>query len=113
LDREGVRLLHMRDFAHSTGEFSSWKADEPRRQRLIANVAKIIKRRTHRDFSISFFLDPFRAVEQSYLLTELVAPLYVIAAGRRFHGHESGLPKDMVERPASTFSRRAISIKGN
>src|SRR6476469_175224 len=29
LDREGLHCFHMKDFAHSRGEFESWKNDEP------------------------------------------------------------------------------------
>ncbi len=33
-DREGVTGLHMRDFAHSIGEYAGWKDDGDRRKQF-------------------------------------------------------------------------------
>lgn len=45
LTREGIETFHMKDFAHSTGEFECWKHDRRRRDRLMTSLINIVKRR--------------------------------------------------------------------
>lgn len=80
LDREGVTALHMKEFAHSTGEFKAWKGDENRRRTFLADLARVIKRRTNRDFSISVFMDAYRAINSTYQFEEHVGNPYAFAA---------------------------------
>jgi enamine deaminase RidA (YjgF/YER057c/UK114 family) len=40
----GVRYFHMREFAHSVGEFSSWKGHEKKRQEFLAKLLDLIVR---------------------------------------------------------------------
>ena len=77
-DREGVSGLHMKDFAHSRREFEGWKCDEPRRQRFLGDLAKIIHHHTNREFSHTMFLDGYRAVNEQYELREHVGSPYAI-----------------------------------
>lgn len=93
VDKEGVSALHMNDLAHSVHEFADWKGDEPRRQRFLAALAKIIKKRTHREFSCSVFLDGYRAVNACYELQETIGRPYVFAAWRAIDQAESWLKK--------------------
>lgn len=77
-DHEGVSGLHMKDFAHSRGEFQGWAGDETRRQRFLADLAAAIHRHTNRDFSCSLFLDGYRAVDEQYKFHEHVGHPYMI-----------------------------------
>src|SRR5215831_17772262 len=38
----GVSALHMREFAHSRGEFSSWKGNETKRRHFLGRLITII-----------------------------------------------------------------------
>ena len=38
LDDFGVQALHMREFAHSVGEFTEWKNDEPKRRDFLKRL---------------------------------------------------------------------------
>ncbi len=79
-EREGVSALHMKDFAHSTGEYSAWKGDEGRRQRFLSDLVKTVRRHTNRDFSQSAFLDGYRAADKKYEFHERVGHPYAICA---------------------------------
>jgi Protein of unknown function (DUF3800) len=45
LDREKISSFHMKDYAHSRGEFESWKKDEKRRREFLRRIIAIISRR--------------------------------------------------------------------
>jgi hypothetical protein len=34
LQDSGIRIFHMKEFAHSTGEFKNWKPEEEKRRKL-------------------------------------------------------------------------------
>ena len=44
LSEFGVAWLHMKDFAHSTGEFAGWDADEPKRQAFLGALVAVLLR---------------------------------------------------------------------
>jgi hypothetical protein len=56
----GVAELHMRDYAHSTGEYSAWKGDEPRRRAFMARLLKVIARVKPRILGAAMALEPWR-----------------------------------------------------
>ena len=39
----GVTELHMRDFAHSTGQYKLWKGDEPKRAEFLRRLTALAK----------------------------------------------------------------------
>ncbi len=45
LDKYKISALHMKEFAHSTGEFKDWKGDEAKRRQFVERVIDIISRR--------------------------------------------------------------------
>jgi hypothetical protein len=45
LDKYKISALHMKDFAHSNGEFAEWKGDEAKRRQFIERVIDILARR--------------------------------------------------------------------
>ena len=44
LSEFGVAWLHMKDFAHSTGEFAGWDANEPKRQAFLGALVAVLLR---------------------------------------------------------------------
>jgi hypothetical protein len=51
LAQDGLSYFHTVDFAQSTGQFKEdWKANEPRRQRLLADLMDIIRKHAFRRF---------------------------------------------------------------
>jgi hypothetical protein len=74
LNKFGVTSLHMKNFAHSSGEFSDWKGNEAKRRdflrQLIANIAV----RVRHSFSSAVLLDDWREVNEHYYLEELIKP---------------------------------------
>lgn len=82
LKDEGLQAFHMKDFAHSNREFSSWKGDERRRQNFLARVIGIISRRTR--FTVGILLDrnayaqvAHRAIYADFYVNEYTACAYL------------------------------------
>lgn len=95
----GVSSLHMRDFAHSRGEFASWKGQEVRRKEFLARLVGIISRRVRRGFGATIYLDAYRnAVSGLSRPARFKTPYAVcaLAGMRMIHSwaEEYGIPKD-------------------
>jgi len=54
--------FHMRDFAHSCGQFSTWKGQEEERRMLIAGLLRIIERTGAIPIGIAVSLDAFESL---------------------------------------------------
>lgn len=76
----GVSALHMRDFAHSRREFTSWKGDEHKRRRFLGRLISIIRVRVQHSFASAVRMDEYRKVDAKYCLSEFSKP-YALAAG--------------------------------
>lgn len=74
-----VNSLHMRDFAHSKGEYVTWKGDEKRRREFLSRLIGTIKIRVHHSFACSVLMDEYRKVDGKYKLHEVISP-YTLAA---------------------------------
>lgn len=74
LDAYGVSQLHMKEFAHSVGDFASWKGDEPRRQSFVKRLANVIKTRARYSVVSCVMLDHYRKVDEIYPLHEMNKP---------------------------------------
>jgi hypothetical protein len=74
LDAFGVSAFHMRDFAHSLREFSSWRNDEPKRRRFLSGLINVIE--SHVDYvaASSVSMTDYRAVNDKYYLQEFMKP---------------------------------------
>jgi hypothetical protein len=70
-----VSRLHMREYAHSIGEFSSWRDDKKKRGRFLERLVSIIKTRTLHGFVTSVMMDAYREVDRRYCLSETHRPL--------------------------------------
>ena len=79
LDDFGVPALHMKDFAHSQGDFKAWKGDEQRRRRFLSRLTNIISTRVRHSFGSAVVMGDYRKVDAKYKLREHSRP-YSIAA---------------------------------
>jgi len=75
----GVSSLHMKHFAHSVGEYSSWKGDENRRKDFLSRLIAITKIRAQHSFAIAVLMEDYWKVNAKYKLHEVITP-YTLAA---------------------------------
>lgn len=78
LQDAGVSALHMKDFAHSRKEFTSWKADEPRRAAFLSRLAEIIKRHTLKHVAVTLFVDVYDKLNAKATVRERLGGPYVL-----------------------------------
>jgi len=71
----GVSSLHMRTFAHSRGEFSSWKGDENKRRAFLAALIRVIKRRVRHSFASSVYLVHYQEIDAIHHIRKVRSPL--------------------------------------
>jgi hypothetical protein len=74
-----VSTLHMREFAHSRGEFAGWKEDEAKRRRFLGRLIATIQIRMWHSFASAVMMDDYRKVDTKYRLSEFSRP-YSLAA---------------------------------
>src|ERR1700729_2721075 len=60
----GMGSLHMKHFAHSTGEYTSWKGDESRRRAFLSALIVVIKKRVRHSFVSSVYMPDYRAIDK-------------------------------------------------
>jgi hypothetical protein len=74
----GISALHMKDFAHSTGEFAPWKGEEKLRARFLGDLLRIIKEHVDNSFATAVYMRDYAEIDQEYCLREWAHP-YAIA----------------------------------
>lgn len=62
----GVSALHMREFAHSKGEYRGWKNDETLRARFIARLVNILKTRVLNSFASVVVMNDYEEAASQY-----------------------------------------------
>ena len=70
----GTASLHMKDYAHSTGEYRSWKGDEKLRARFLGDLIRIIRERVDDSFATGVHMHEYNAVNEQYKLREWAHP---------------------------------------
>jgi hypothetical protein len=76
LKQFGVSLFHMREFAHSRGEFARWKdhlkveSQKQERQYFLGQLVGHILLRARRSFAHSVLMRDYREVNKEYLLSD-------------------------------------------
>jgi hypothetical protein len=76
LQRFGISLFHMKEFAHSRGEFSKWKEHQAiesqrlERERFLRQLLAHIVLRVQHSFAHAVIMDDYRAVNEIYPLAE-------------------------------------------
>lgn len=74
LESFGLTELHMKKFAHSKGEYESFKWDEPRRRRLLNALMWIMEDCIEYSAAVSVYSDDYRYVDRHYQLSESMRP---------------------------------------
>ena len=74
LSKFGVSSLHMKNFAHSSGEFSEWKGNEAKRRDFLRQLIGNIVLRVRHSFASAVLLEDWREVNKYYYLEELIKP---------------------------------------
>jgi hypothetical protein len=68
LDDFGAKALHMRNFAHSRGEFCRWRNDERRRIEFLRRLIGIIRLRASHSFAISIWIRDYNRTDKIFKL---------------------------------------------
>jgi hypothetical protein len=71
----GVASLHMKDFAHSTGEFVGWKENKTKRRLFLSALIDILRPLVHASFACSVDLVEYRRVDELMRVRKLISPL--------------------------------------
>jgi hypothetical protein len=79
LARFGIKEFHMKDFAHSKGEFREWKDDKTRRDAFMEAITDVINRHTAHPVGATLPLDAFKWINQRYCFEEGLGAAYTTA----------------------------------
>jgi hypothetical protein len=74
----GVSALHMKEFAHSKGEFVSWKGDQPKRNLFMSRLVNVIRHNVRNSFAALVVLKDYVEMEEKYQGVDMRA--YSLAA---------------------------------
>ena len=80
----GITALHMKDYAHSTGEFTAWRGDNDKRRAFMVEIAGVIRNTRVQAFGSSLPLGLYRLFNQRYCLEEKIGAPYTMAAWLAF-----------------------------
>lgn len=78
--RYNVKYLHMKEFAHSTGEFATWKGDEKRRSDFLKALTNVIAQRVKRCQILYVPPAAYDAVNNKFKLDDVIAGTYSLCA---------------------------------
>ena len=73
----GVSSLHMKDFAHSTGEFKAWKMDEVKRRAFLSALVSVILRTARHSFATSLYIPDYLALDSIRSIRRIRSPLAI------------------------------------
>lgn len=79
LDVFGVSALHMKDFAHSKREFSSWWLNEPKRRRFLSALLETVENHIEYTVAAAVWIKDYNDADERYCLSEFMRP-YTIGA---------------------------------
>ena len=74
----GVSSLHMRDFAHSVGQFELWKGDEPRRAQFLSHLTSIVRRHTMKHVAVTLLISIYDQLNAKATVRERLGSPYVL-----------------------------------
>lgn len=78
LAKFGVSSLHMKDFAHSTGKYKTWKGDETKRRAFLSALIRIIQKTARHSFASSLYLPDYRAIDSAHNIRAVRTPLAIV-----------------------------------
>ncbi len=76
--KENVCEFHMKDFAHSTGEFVEWKGDEPRRIKFLKSLKAIMLGNTTASVGVCLFVEDYRRANSHFCVREFLGGPYSV-----------------------------------
>jgi hypothetical protein len=95
---EGVARFHMRDFAHSKGEFKGWPED--RRLSFIRQLVATMKK-VNKLFGVVVPICDFERANRKYMIEEIMYPPYPLAgwvcAQRVMRWHQKNYPQVPIQ----------------
>jgi hypothetical protein len=80
LTRFGVSELHMRDYAHSVGEFESWKGNVEKRADFMAQLGALIKGSDIQPIGATMPLSVYRLFNRYYCVQEALGAPHAFAS---------------------------------
>jgi hypothetical protein len=97
LKKYGVTALHMREFAHSKGEFEGWDKEPKKEKRafFIGELVTILQRLMRCSFACTLSLNDYRKNEGRYKIRKVASPLAI--AGLMAVGDLVAVAKDMQQ----------------
>lgn len=69
-----VTALHMKEFAHSKGEFEGWKCDQPKRRRFLNEMLWIIEDLVEYTAACGVRIDDYRYTDKYFKMSEFMRP---------------------------------------
>jgi hypothetical protein len=101
--------FHMTDFASGRGQYESWRADHDRRRAFVREAFVLLKRHTHKSFSVGVMVEALNEIRRHYAVPETSAYPYPIAALGVFK-----LAHDwLMKRPRDGDRHRFVFEKGD
>jgi hypothetical protein len=88
LKKFGVPSLHMKHFAHSIGEFESWKNDEPKRRAFLSELIRLIVKTARHSFATSLYLPDYHAIDTVHNIRSVRSPFALIGCTTLQHVRE-------------------------
>lgn len=70
LKNYGVPYFHMKEYAHSTNHYASWKGDHVKRAEFLDKLIRVTKRGILKAFSVSAMMQDFHRVNREYCVAE-------------------------------------------
>ena len=74
----GKSELHMKNFAHSVGEYVGWKNDEAPRKHFLKDLIGVIKENSDNSFAMALHMSDYAEVNSRYRLEDWAHP-YALA----------------------------------
>ena len=68
----GIGYFHMREYAHSVGQFNGWRGREGKRRTFLKKLISCLSGRVHKSFASAVLLKDYRDVDELYPLHEAV-----------------------------------------
>ena len=102
LDRDGLAYFHMKEYAHSTGIFTEWKGDEPRRRLLLGDLWDLIEEVNPLFCGAFIPLEYYRDALDGYQRKELVGSYFltyqscIAMAFTMFHMEDGDRVEEMI-----------------
>ncbi len=77
LRRYGVGALHMKHFAHSQGEFRSWKGDTVTRNAFMSELITVLQRKVRHSFTSTVDLKDYRQNDEKHHIRDICSPFAI------------------------------------